>query len=225
MSSDGFECARSLLALELIARSPPRSPASSGDVDLSVFEPRRTSRAHPGPAKVRSRGAADAAPPFARHRASPTGGFKRLFISPGPIFEGEDHGDDPYGAKAAFVAAGVAPGEIVLNCFSYHLTPGGFISKAARWPSAARSFPPVPAIPNRRCRRSPHLKPSVYAGPPDFLKIVLDKAEAAGRDVSSIRKALVSGAALPPCLRAELEGARRPDAAGIRDRRAWRHRL
>ncbi len=51
-----------------------------------------------------------------------------------------------------------------------------------------------------------HLKPSVYCGPPDFLKIVLDKAGAAGADVSSIRTALVSGAALPASLRAALEG-------------------
>ena len=52
-----------------------------------------------------------------------------------------------------------------------------------------------------------HLRPSVYCGPPDFLKIVLDKARAAGADISSLKKALVSGAALPPTLRAELEGA------------------
>ena len=44
---------------------------------------------------------------------------------------------------------------------------------------------------------------------------MLDKARAAGADVSSIRKALVSGAALPPSLRAELEGA------GIKTRQAY----
>ncbi len=44
---------------------------------------------------------------------------------------------------------------------------------------------------------------------------MLDKAHAAGADVSSIRKALVSGAALPPTLRGELEGA------GIKTRQTY----
>jgi phenylacetate-CoA ligase len=60
-----------------------------------------------------------------------------------------------------------------------------------------------------------HLRPAVYAGPPDFLKIVLDKARSLGADVSSLKKALVSGAALPASLRTELEGA------GIRTRQAY----
>jgi phenylacetate-CoA ligase len=60
-----------------------------------------------------------------------------------------------------------------------------------------------------------HLRPSVYCGPPDFLKIVIDKARAAGADVSSLNKALVSGAALPPSLRGELEGA------GVRTRQTY----
>src|SRR4051812_50198858 len=68
-------------------------------------------------------------PPFAGVAAE-AGRFKRLFMSPGPIFEGEDHGEDPYGAKAAFAAAGFACCDVVLNCFSYHLTPGGFIMES-----------------------------------------------------------------------------------------------
>jgi phenylacetate-CoA ligase len=60
-----------------------------------------------------------------------------------------------------------------------------------------------------------HLRPTGYAGPPDFLKILLDKADASGIDASSIKKALVSGAALPPSLRAELEGR------GVKTRQAF----
>ncbi len=144
-------------------------------------------------------------PPFAGIAPS-AGGFKRLFMSPGPIFEGEDQGDDPYGAKAAFVAAGVAPGEIVLNCFSYHLTPGGFIIESGAHAAGCAVIPAGPGNTEQTLQALAHLKPTVYAGPPDFLKILLDKAEAAGLDASSIRRAIVSGAALPPSLRAELEG-------------------
>ena len=49
-----------------------------------------------------------------------------------------------------------------------------------------------------------HLKPSAYTGTPDFLKILLDTARKAGKEVSSLRRGLVSGAALPPSLRQEL---------------------
>jgi phenylacetate-CoA ligase len=59
------------------------------------------------------------------------------------------------------------------------------------------------------------LRPDAYCGPPDFLKILLDRAQASGVDASSLRKALVSGAALPASLRAELEGR------GVRTRQAF----
>jgi phenylacetate-CoA ligase len=60
-----------------------------------------------------------------------------------------------------------------------------------------------------------YLKPSGYCGTPDFLKILLDKAAETGRDASSIKRALVSGAALPASLRAELE------TRGVKTRQAY----
>src|SRR5262249_52364648 len=47
-------------------------------------------------------------------------------------------------------------------------------------------------------------KPSGYVGTPDFLKILLDAAAKAGKDASSLKRGLVSGAALPSSLRQEL---------------------
>src|SRR5436305_6882023 len=68
-----------------------------------------------------------AAPPFGGFVGTHAGSFGRLFTSPGPIFEPEPlHGDPWRGARALF-AAGFRPGDVVLNTFSYHLTPGGFI--------------------------------------------------------------------------------------------------
>ena len=68
-----------------------------------------------------------AAPPFGGFVAGPPGGFGRLFISPGPIFEPEGPGPDPWRMARALFAAGFRAGDIVLNTFSYHLTPGGWI--------------------------------------------------------------------------------------------------
>ena len=136
-------------------------------------------------------------------------------LRPGEFTNPKSAGRDPWGAAKALAAAGVAAGEIVVNCFSYHLTPGGRILESG---ALALGCPVIPAGPGNTeplIAAIAHLKPSVYCGPPDFLKIVLDKARAAGADVSSLNKALVSGAALPPSLRAELEGA------GVKTRQAY----
>ena len=154
------------------------------------------------------------APPFAGVARSAKG-FRRLFMSPGPIFEAEDHGDDPYGAKAAFAAAGFVSGDIVLNCFSYHLTPGGFILESGALALGCAVIPAGPGNSEQTLQAVEHLRPTAYAGPPDFLKILLDKAKSSDVDASSITKALVSGAALPPSLRAELE------ARGVKTRQAY----
>ena len=152
-------------------------------------------------------------PPFAGIAKS-AGAFKRLFLSPGPIFEGEAHGEDPYGAKSAFAAAGFVAGDVVLNCFAYHLTPGGFIMESGAHALGCAVIPAGPGTAEQTLQAIAHLRPSGYVGPPDYLKILLDKAQAT-RDVSSIRKALVSGGALPASLRAEME------QRGVRTRQAF----
>ena len=156
-----------------------------------------------------------AEPPFGALAAAPTSAFPRLFASPGGIYEPESAGRDPWGAAKALAAAGVAAGEIVVNCFSYHLTPGGRILESGALALGCSVIPAGPGNTELLIAAIAHLRPSVYCGPPDFLKIVLDKARAGGADVSSLNKALVSGAALPPSLRAELE------SAGVKTRQAY----
>src|SRR5215470_7556387 len=68
-----------------------------------------------------------AGPPFGGFVAEAPGAFARLFTSPGPIFEPEARHDDPWRGARALFAIGFRPGDVVLNTFSYHLTPGGFI--------------------------------------------------------------------------------------------------
>ena len=156
-----------------------------------------------------------AEPPFGALAAAPTSAFRRLFASPGGIYEPESAAADPWGAARAFAAAGVERGEIVVNCFSYHLTPGGRILESGALALGCPVIPAGPGNTEQLVAAIAHLRPSVYAGPPDFLKIVVDKGRALGADVSSLVKALVSAAALPPSLRAELEGA------GIHTRQAY----
>ena len=147
-----------------------------------------------------------AEPPFGGFLADPIGSFGRLFTSPGPIFEPEGTGPDPWRSARSLFAAGFRPGDIVLNTLSYHLTPGGFM-----FDSGARALgcPVIPAGPGNTEHQLDlieQFRPVAYTGTPDFLKILLDKAQEAGRDASSLRKALVSGAAFPASLRDHLAG-------------------
>ena len=142
-------------------------------------------------------------PPFGGLNAVPLSGFARLFTSPGPIFEPEADRPDPWGSARALFAAGLRRGEVLLNTFGYHLTPGGFILDSG---ARALGCPVIPAGPGNTQAQLDliaHYRPVAYTGTPDFLKILLDAAEAAGRPAASIGKALVSGAAFPPSLQAE----------------------
>lgn len=152
-----------------------------------------------------------AAPPFGGFVAPPTGSFGRLFTSPGPIFEPESAVDDPWrGARAVF-AAGFRPGDIILNTFSYHLTPGGFIFDSSARALGCAVIPGGPGNTEQQFELIETYRPAGYSGTPDFLKILLDAADKTGRDASSIKRALVSGAAFPKSLQDEMK-ARGVDA-------------
>jgi len=131
------------------------------------------------------------------------GSFARLFTSPGPIFEAEAAITDPWRAARGLYAAGFRRGDIVLNTFSYHLTPGGFIRDSGARALGCAVIPAGPGNTEQQFELIEAYRPAAYCGTPDFLKILLDGAAAAGRDVSSIRRALVSGAAFPRLLQEE----------------------
>jgi phenylacetate-CoA ligase len=144
-------------------------------------------------------------PPFAGFLPEPLGTYGRLFTSPGPIYEPERVTADPWRAARALFAAGFRKGDVVHNTFAYHLTPGGFIFDTGARALGCAVIPAGPGNTEQQLEVMAHLKPVGYAGTPDFLKILLDAAKAAGKDVSSIRKASVGAAAFPPSLQAEMK--------------------
>jgi phenylacetate-CoA ligase len=144
-------------------------------------------------------------PPFAGFLSHPISDFGRLFTSPGPIYEPEAATADPWRSARSLFAAGFRAGDIVLNTFSYHLVPGGFILDSGARSLGCVVIPAGPGNTEQQLDLIEHLKPVAYTGTPDFLKILLDAAKTAGRDASSIKKALVSGAAFPPSLQAEIK--------------------
>jgi phenylacetate-CoA ligase len=145
-------------------------------------------------------------PPFGGLNVTPPGKARRLLMSPGPIFEPEGEGVDWWGAARAVYAAGFRSGDIVHNSFAYHLTPGGFILESGARALGCAVIPGGVGNTEQQLEAIAHYKPSGYVGTPDFLKILLDTAEKSGKDATSIKRGLVSGAALPASLREELRG-------------------
>ncbi len=145
-------------------------------------------------------------PPFGGLNVTPASKARRLLMSPGPIFEPEGEGADWWGAARAAYAAGFRAGDIVHNSFAYHLTPGGFILESGARALGCAVIPGGVGNTEQQIEAIAHYKPSGYVGTPDFLKILLDTAAKSGKDAASIKRALVSGAALPASLREELRG-------------------
>ncbi len=146
-----------------------------------------------------------AEPPFGGLAAIPVAEACRVFASPGPIYEPEGSGDDYWRLARALFAAGVRAGDLIHNTFAYHFTPAGVMLETG---ARALDCPVIPAGVGQtelQVQAIAHLKPVAYVGTPSFLNIILDKAAEMKADVSSITKGLVSGEALPPSLRSQLQ--------------------
>ena len=131
---------------------------------------------------------------------SATAPIERIFQSPGPIYDPQGLGDDYWRTGRAFFAAGFRQGDLVQNCLSYHLTPGGFILDAGAKACGCTVIPAGPGQTEQQLEVIKHLKPQGYCGTPSFLNILRQKG-----DISSIKKALVTGEALPESLRLSFE--------------------
>jgi len=143
------------------------------------------------------------APPLGGLNATEVGQMARLFASPGPVYEPQAERDDFWRTGRAFFAAGFRRGQVLHNCFSYHLTPGGWIMDGG---ARALGCPVVPAgvgQTEQQVQAIQQFRPAGFTGTPDYLKVLLDKADELGTDASSIERALVTGGPLFPSLRQE----------------------
>jgi phenylacetate-CoA ligase len=146
----------------------------------------------------------------ARRASDPFGGFaaieagprmRRVFASPGPIYEPEGTHHDYWRTARALYAAGFRDGELIHNCFSYHMTPAGSIMECGAHALGCTVFPGGTGQTEQQVEAIADLRPAGYAGTPSFLKIILEKAAEKGIALPSMTKALVSGEAFPPSLR------------------------
>lgn len=140
--------------------------------------------------------------PFGGFTVKPATGFAHIFQSPGPIYEpgGVDH--DWWRMGRFLHAAGIGKGDVVQNCFGYHLTPAGMIFESGARAVGAAVLPAGTGQTELQVTAARDVGATAYAGTPDYLKVILDKADKMGIKLG-FTKAAVGGGALFPSLRQE----------------------
>lgn len=138
-------------------------------------------------------------PPFG---GIPVSNVAHVFQSPGPIYEPGGTSHDWWRMGRFLHAAGIGAGDVVQNCFGYHLTPAGMIFESGARAVGATVLPAGTGQTELQVQAAAAVGTTAYAGTPDYLKVILDKA--VELDVAlGITKAAVGGGALFPAMRQE----------------------
>ena len=138
-----------------------------------------------------------AEPPFG---GLPVSNLVHIFQSPGPIYEPGGVSHDWWRMGRFLHACGIGPGDIVQNCFGYHLTPAGMIFENGARAVGAVVLPAGTGQTDLQVRAAADVGTTAYAGTPDYLKVILDRADELGVKLG-ITRAAVGGGALFPSLR------------------------
>jgi phenylacetate-CoA ligase len=142
-------------------------------------------------------------PPFGGFLACEPGELKRIFQSPGPIYDPESRIDDYWRWKSAMQATGFIPGDVVMNCFGYHLTPAGAMFEEGLWATGCAVIPGGIGNQEQQVHVLHDMKVIGYVGLPSYLKALLEKADELGLELY-VKKAFFTAEPLPPSLRSWL---------------------
>ena len=144
----------------------------------------------------------EARPPFGGVAGDDAAAMTRLFLSPGPIAEPQTgQVEDAWRFSRALRAVGIGRGDIVHNCFSYHVTPAGFMMDGAARAVGAAVFPGGVGNTATQVQAMARFGTTAYAGTPDYLRTILEAADEVGVPMPAMTRALVSGGPLFPALR------------------------
>ncbi len=136
------------------------------------------------------------------------GQLGRIYQSPGPIFDPEGTDPDYWAWSEGFFAAGFRPGDLAQMTFSYHMTPAGLMLEEPLRDIGCAVIPAGPGNTAKQIEFMTQLPVTAFVGMTSYLKVVGEKAVAAGYDISKdfkLEKAYVAAEPLPEGLRKEVE--------------------
>jgi phenylacetate-CoA ligase len=145
--------------------------------------------------------------PFGKLMTLSSPHVKRIFVSSGPTYHPQDEEEDNWNFREPLEMAGFTCTDIVLNCFSYHLIPTGFMFDSALRSLEATVIPAGMEAANHQIELIQHCLVSGYVGKPSFLALLIEKWTESGRQLSDLplQKVFFFGEILPPGLRKQLE--------------------
>ena len=142
-----------------------------------------------------------ALPPLGGLNATPVEKLAKLFVSPGPIYDPEGRGGDWWRTARGLFAGGFRAGDLVLNTFAYHFTPAGSMLESGALALGCSVIPSGTGQTEMQVAAIRDLRVRGYIGTPSFLKLIVEKADEAKSDLSTLKKAQVGAEYLPPALR------------------------
>ncbi|MDF1525414.1 MAG: AMP-binding protein [bacterium] len=143
-------------------------------------------------------------PPFGSLITVSPGQLRRIYSSPGPIYVPDGRLQSYYRWERAFAACGITEGDIVLNCFNYHLTPAGAMFEEAAGNMECAVIPAGIGNTEIQVKEAAHFKANVYVGLPSYLTVLIEKAAEVGVTMA-LEKAFVIAEKLPESLRTEFQ--------------------
>ena len=182
------------------AKTAPALARLLRDVDAAKITTREALAGLPVIRKAELSEAQRKSPPFGGYTTRLAAEFDHVFQSPGPIYEPGRRDGDWWRLGRFLHASGVGRGDIVHNCFGYHLTPAGMMFESGARAVDAAVLPAGTGQTELQVRAAVDIGTTCYAGTPDFLKVILDRAAQMGETLSFTR-AVVGGGALFPSLR------------------------
>ena len=146
-------------------------------------------------------------PPYGGFLTIPSEDVDRVFLSPGPIYEPIQHAGIKWFAKA-FWAAGFRKGDVVINTFTYHLSPAGILFHEALRDCGATAVPMGTGNTEIQIQTMYDLKVTGFVGTPSFLMTLIKRAEEMGHNFQkdfTLQRAWFTGEMLAPSVRKTLE--------------------
>ena len=119
-------------------------------------------------------------PPFGNLLAVDSRHLPRIFQSPGPIYDPQGQSEDYWRWGEPLKHAGFGKGDIVINTFSYHLSPAGFMFDDGLRAIGATVVPTGVGNTEIQVGIINDLKVMGFVGTPSFLVILLNKAKELG---------------------------------------------
>ncbi len=136
-------------------------------------------------------------PPFGGFLAADDASIRRIYVSPGPVYEPQFFDEDPgKGFSHVFRQAGIGPGDRVLNTWSYHLVPAGLLLDAGIAATGATLIPCGPGGAEQQAQLIMELGITCICSSTSFFVTLVETLERLGHDLPAqwkVRSAMLGG--------------------------------